>query len=45
MLDKILRRNAIYEYTKLLTDKYKRTKVENLSFEYNNNQNNETYCS
>ena len=29
-----LRRNAINEYTKLLTDKYKRNKVENLSFEY-----------
>ena len=37
-----LRRNAINEYTKLLNDKYKRNKVENLTFEYNNNPNNET---
>jgi len=36
-----LRRNAINEYTKLLTDKFKRNKVDNLSFKYNNNQNNE----
>ena len=35
-----LRRNAINEYTKLLTDKYKRNKIESLSFEYIE-QNNE----
>jgi len=34
-----LRRNAINEYTKLLTNKYKRNKVENLTFEYNESNN------
>ena len=39
-----LRRNAIDEYTKILTDKYRRNKVENLTLEYdiNNNTNNES---
>ncbi len=36
-----LRRNAINEYSKLLTDKYKRNKLEDLTFEYDNNQNDE----
>jgi len=30
-----LRRNAINEYSKLLTDKYKRNEISNLTFEYN----------
>jgi len=38
-----LRRNGINEYTKLLTDKYKKNPIDNLTFEYNtdNINNNE----